>query len=139
MKIAELLGPEDFSIDLEAKKANDVLHELVKGLFPRRRQPFRAEIVKNIRDREKKGSTGIGGGIGLPHCGSDQVEKVEAFLGVSKEGIDFKALDGGKVYIFMLIIFPLSKPDARLKALAKVAKLLKDPFICEQIREAKKR
>jgi len=60
-----------------------------------------------------------------------------AAFGVSKNGLDFKSLDGGPSYIFFLLIAPGDVPGPHLKALAKISRLLDDKFVRDRLRAAK--
>jgi len=58
-------------------------------------------------------------------------------MGISKEGIDFKSLDGQPTYIFFLLIAPADNPGMHLKILAKISRLLDDKFVRERLRAGK--
>ncbi len=60
-----------------------------------------------------------------------------AFLGVSRKGVNFDALDGEPVYIFFLLIAPKESAGPHLKALARISRLLRDSHICQMITRAK--
>jgi mannitol/fructose-specific phosphotransferase system IIA component (Ntr-type) len=71
-------------------------------------------------------STGVGKGVALPHGLSKTIKNVAMVMGISTEGIDFKAVDGALCHIFVLLISPADQPDKQLKLLGRISKLLSD-------------
>jgi mannitol/fructose-specific phosphotransferase system IIA component (Ntr-type) len=96
-----------------------------------------AEIVDAIVQREKIGSTGIGGGVGVPHAKLEGVKNVIGAFGRASAPFDFNAVDGQPVNLIFLIIAPPSKNEAYLKALQKVMSALKKPNFVKFLRGAK--
>ena len=84
--------------------------------------------------RESLGSTAIGQGIAIPHAKSDSVTKLVAAFGLSKKGVDFDSLDGEPVNIFFLLLAPQDSAGPHLKALARIARLLKDKYFRDNLR-----
>ena len=72
-------------------------------------------------------STGIQKGIAVPHGKTSAVEKVSAFLGISRRGIDYDALDGQPVYLLFMIIAPQAETEKHLRILKRLAELLENP------------
>ena len=60
----------------------------------------------------------IGMGIGIPHGKCNAAKRLVAAFGISKQGIDFDALDGEPVYIFVCLVAPEDSAGPHLKALA---------------------
>jgi PTS system nitrogen regulatory IIA component len=70
-------------------------------------------------DRERLGSTGIGGGIGIPHGKIKDLESLVLGFGLSRKGVDFEAIDGKPTHIFfVLITMTSSKNDCRTRPIA---------------------
>lgn len=65
--------------------------------------------------REGEGTTGIGGGVAVPHAKTTLVKEVLVGVGLSAEGIDFASVDGDPVHAVFLIAAP---PDATAEYLA---------------------
>jgi len=137
MKIVEFLEQSSVSADLKATDKSGVIRELIDILA--KSQGFRGkdkeEIVKTLLDREALGSTGIGLGIGIPHCKSNVAKNLVAAFGISHKGIDFDALDGEHVYIFFLLLAPEESAGPHLKALARISRLLKDKYFRDYLRQ----
>jgi len=87
-------------------------------------------------EREKLGSTGIGQGIAVPHTKTEQIDDLVGAVGISDDGVSFDALDGEPVYIIFLILAPSKSIGLHLKALAKIARLLKDKTFRNALRKS---
>ena len=83
-------------------------------------------LVEVLLERERLGSTGIGGGIGIPHGKSKELDRLVIGFGRSRDGIDFESMDNKPTYLFFLIITPDNSTSLHLKVLARVSRLLKD-------------
>ena len=137
MLITDLLDQKSIKLNLEATDKEDVLEELVEALAEVKPINDKKTILKALVDRENLGSTGIGHGIAIPHGKTDKIEKLTAFLAVSKKGVSFDALDGELVYIFFLLIAPKESAGPHLKALARISRLLRDEYLCQLICRAR--
>lgn len=128
MKILDVLKKETIIAELTAQDKKGVIEELVApaaryaGIDP-------AELVKVLMEREKLGSTGIGGGIGIPHGKLKDLDSLLLSFGLSKKGVEFESMDGQPTHIFFLLITPENSTGLHLKLLAQISKILKnDPF-----------
>jgi|SRR3989338_3562764 len=135
MKISDILDRRAIKIGLETNEKEGVLKELVDVLAQVEDIGDPKAIVKALIERENLGSTGIGQGIAIPHGKTDKVSRLVAVLGISKQGVNFDALDGEAVYIFFLLLAPKATTGPHLKALAQISRLLRDSYFCELIRK----
>lgn len=126
MNITDILKKEFVIENLESRTKREVLTEL-SGIF------FRGNIkvdydtmVEVLLEREKLGSTGIGGGIAIPHGKLAGLENLIVSFGRSNDGIDFDSMDGKPVHIFFLLMAPENSAGQHLKVLAKISRMLKD-------------
>ena len=137
MKITDMLTKEFILDEFSAENKKDALAELA-GVFTK------AGIVLDIDqtlqvllDREKLGSTGIGEGIAIPHGKINRLEDMLVAFGRSRQGIDFEAADSKPVHLFFLLLAPENSAGQHLKLLAKIAKMLKDPFFKKDLMKAR--
>jgi len=135
MKISEILSPGAIKVGVAADTKEGALKELVSVLAESEKISDAKGILKALIERENLGSTGIGQGIAIPHGKTDKVGRLVAVLGVSKQGVNFDALDGESVYIFFLLVAPKNTAGPHLKALAQISRLLRDAYFCELIRK----
>ncbi len=97
----------------------------------------RDNILESLIGRENSMSTGVGLGIAVPHCSSDDVKHVCTHVAVLKEGINFEAIDDEPVRIIVLLLFPRAKVERHIKLLSLIARVLNDQKIRDEILEAK--
>lgn len=126
MTLVELLSPERVIADMQADEHWPAIVELLDrlvecgSLAPEQREP----ALEALRAREEQRSTGIGGGIAIPHSFLPDLEEVVTIFGRSDEGIDFGSLDRAPVHFIVLFLVPESQHNLHLKTLAAIAKIL---------------
>ncbi len=135
MKSIEFLASNQINLDLKATTKENVLKELVGMLDVE--EKHKNILLEMVMQREQLGSTGLGGGVAIPHGRSLLVNNLHLFCGVSKKGIYFQALDRKKVYLFFLIIAPHREVSNQyLPLLGNLAKIASDPEIVQSLRKA---
>ena len=87
-------------------------------------------------ERERLGSTGIGGGIGIPHGKLKALDQLVLGFGLSRRGADFESMDNRPTYIFFLLLTPESSAGLHLKLLARISRLLKNEDFKSQLMQA---
>ena len=135
MKILDVLDKEAILVDLKAKDKIGILNELVAPIA-RITGIDQNAIVRVLMERERLGSTGIGGGIGIPHGKLRNLEKLVLGFGLSRQGVDFESMDGYPTHLFFLLITPEHATDLHLKLLARVSRLLKKESLKEMMMKA---
>ena len=128
MKICDVLHKEAILADLKAQNKKGIIEELVAPVTEIANVK-QETVVKVLMDRERLGSTGIGGGIGIPHGKMKNLESLVLGFGLSHRGVDFESLDGKPTHIFFLLIAPENSTGLHLKLLARISRILKnEPF-----------
>src|SRR3712207_6412139 len=94
-------------------------------------------VYEALLQRERLGSTGIGEGIAIPHGKLPGLDHIFGLMARLDKPIDFEALDGQPVDILFLLLAPEGAGADHLKALARVARVLREPGIVERIRAAR--
>jgi nitrogen PTS system EIIA component len=95
------------------------------------------EILEILQQREKLGSTGVGGGIAIPHGKLPKLERLFGLFARLDRPIDFESLDAQPVDLIFLLLAPEAAGADHLKALARVARLLRDPDTAKKLRESR--
>ncbi|MBW2250700.1 MAG: PTS sugar transporter subunit IIA, partial [Deltaproteobacteria bacterium] len=114
--------------DLKSQDKKGILEELVAPIA-RITGVNHKDLVRVLMDREQLGSTGIGGGIGIPHGKLKQLESLALGFGLSRKGVDFESMDNHPTHIFFLLVTPENSTGLHLKMLARISRILKhDPF-----------
>jgi PTS system nitrogen regulatory IIA component len=135
MKISDLLSPDDVLIDIKATGKLNLLQELCRRAAAHLTIPEEV-ILKEILKREQLGSTGMGNGIAIPHTRVGGIGKAFGLLARLYRAIDFESVDAAPVDLVFLLLLPATSHDEQLKALALVARKLKDPDLLEKLRAA---
>ncbi len=136
MKIAEFLSPKAVVANLSARTKADVLAELSRTLTQAHPELNPERLVEVLQEREKLGSTGIGEGVAIPHGKLGGLPQLMASFGVSREGVDFEAIDGKPTHLFFALVAPENSAGVHLKALARISRLFKNPRFRQSILDA---
>jgi PTS system nitrogen regulatory IIA component len=91
-------------------------------------------ILEILLQREKLGSTGVGNGVAIPHGKLPKLGNVFGLFARLERSVDFEALDGQPVDLIFLLLAPEGAGADHLKALARVARLLRDPETARKLR-----
>ena len=94
-------------------------------------------IFETLMQREKLGSTGVGNGIAIPHGKLPKLEKLVGLFARLDRAIDFEALDGQPVDLIFLLLAPEGAGADHLKALARIARLLRDQDVAKKLRASR--
>ena len=96
----------------------------------------REEYKKGILAREANGTTGIGGGIAIPHSKNKAVTKAGLASITVPDGVDYEAMDGEPSDVFFMIAAPAEGSDVHLEALARLSVILMDPVFKDSLLKA---
>lgn len=135
MKIEDLLTPENSIAELRANDKARVLHELSARAAAALDIP-QERVMLEISKREGLGSTGVGGGVAIPHARLADVAKPLGLLALLKRPIDFDAIDQKPVDIVFFLLTPAAEQGEHLNALAAIARKLREPDRLKQLRDA---
>jgi mannitol/fructose-specific phosphotransferase system IIA component (Ntr-type) len=127
LRLSELLTPARVRVPLESLDKDGTLAELV-GLVVSSQglEAERDEIYRAVCERERVLSTGIGEGVAVPHAKYDGLDGLIVAAGVSREPIDFGALDGRAVQLFFLILGPEAAAGGQVRVLSRVGRLMRN-------------
>jgi len=133
MKILDILDKESIITELKGVSKKQVLEELIEALLEKRPHLDRDHLMKVLLERERLGSTGIGDGIAIPHGKLKDLDQLALSFGKSTRGVDFESMDGKPVHLFFLLVAPESCAGIHLRALAKIARLLKNGSVRKRL------
>lgn len=126
MKLSQIISRQAIIPTLESTERDDVIRELIRALVSAGAVPAKVEqeVLDAVLQRERKGSTGFGKGVAIPHVKHSAVKKLTAAIGISQQGIEFAALDRQPVYSVFLLMSPADDPEAHLRAMEVIFKNL---------------
>jgi mannitol/fructose-specific phosphotransferase system IIA component (Ntr-type) len=133
--LTELLSPDQVVIPVSARDKTGVIAELTRHLTDRLGGNY-AEVLTAVREREAGGSTGIGFGVAIPHARSRGVSKLSLVCGVSPSPVAYDAIDGDPVRLFFLIVGPEGSAGQHVKVLSRIAVLVRQESVRQQLCEA---
>jgi len=137
MHLMDFIRTEAILSDLKAESARDAVDEMVGALVKAKAiaASERRKVVDAIMKREKKGTTGFGNGVAIPHAKHEGVDGVIGMLARSAAGVEFAALDGQPAHLFFLLLSNPEKPEDHLKAMEHIFRSIKNDnlrrFMCQ--------
>jgi mannitol/fructose-specific phosphotransferase system IIA component (Ntr-type) len=139
MKLKELVVEKAIVPALKGTKRDECIGELLDALARAGafKPALRAEFLKAVVKREKKGSTGFGHGMAVPHVKTPEVTRCVAAVGLHAAGIDFNALDRQPVHAVFLLLSPEEQPEAHLDAMESLFGTLSQEQFRKFLKQAK--
>jgi mannitol/fructose-specific phosphotransferase system IIA component (Ntr-type) len=134
--LSELLTESRVRVPLRSQTKDDLLRELVELATAGRDDVDVGAVLDSVYQREQVLSTGIGGGVAIPHGKTPLVEQLIMAAGVCKRPVEFDALDGEPVELLFLLIGPESAAGAHVKALSRISRLLRRDALRGRLRDA---
>ena len=123
--------------DLPARSMEEALTELSRRLADAGVVADGADLARRLLEREKLGSTGVGGGLAIPHCKLKEVDDVVLAVAICGPGVDFHSSDQIPVSLIFLILSPADMPALHLQALARLSRALRRPGVVDRLRLAR--
>ena len=136
MPLVDLVAPSAVIPALKVNGKKQALQEIAAKAAELTGQSERA-ILEVLLQREKLGSTGVGHGVAIPHGKLPKLNKVFGLFARLDLPVDFDTLDGQPVDLVFLLLAPEGAGADHLKALARVARLLRDPDIAGKLRHSR--
>lgn len=133
MDLGDLIGVKSVMPAVKANSKKQLLQLMaeraakITGLVER-------DIFDTILQRERLGSTGVGGGIAIPHGKLPGVEEITGVFARLETPVDFEAMDDQPVDLVFLLLAPEGAGADHLKALSRIARVLRDSDIVSKIR-----
>lgn len=134
--LAELIGPDAILPALRGHTKKQVLQELAERAALRTGLSER-EIFETVLQRERLGSTGVGNGIAIPHGKLAALPGLVGVFGKLNRPVDFDALDDQPVDLVFLLLAPENAGADHLKALSKIARLLRNGDVVAKLRASR--
>jgi len=134
MQIADLIDEGRVLIDLQVPDKARLLQALSKHAA-RFAAVGESEIAAALLAREALGTTGMGGGIAIPHARIGGVTRSLGLFARLKSPIDYDSVDGRPVDLVFLLLLPADLRGEQLQALACVSRCLRNPLIAAELRK----
>lgn len=135
MDIKEFLAPSDVFIGIRGTNKTQLLEDLCRRAASALKVDA-DKITTDILKREELGSTGVGGGVAIPHARIADVQRPFGLLARLKNAIEFDSIDHQPVDLVFLLLLPTASAGEQLNALALVARTLRDADTARNARRA---
>lgn len=133
MDLSDLIGVNSVMPAVKANSKKQLLQQMAEkaseltGLVER-------DIFDTILQRERLGSTGVGGGIAIPHGKLPGIEAITGVFARLEAPVDFEAMDEQPVDLVFLLLAPEGAGADHLKALSRIARVLRNADTVSKIR-----
>lgn len=135
MLLSQLLAPDRVRVPLIARDKPGILRELC-SLLVSTSGGDEADVVHAVREREESQSTGYGFEVAIPHGRSPTLPGFAVVAGVSAAPVEYGAMDGQPVRLFFLVAGPESAAGLQVRALARIARLVRRDAVRERLIKA---
>jgi fructose-specific phosphotransferase system IIA component len=136
MKLSDLFSAESVVLDVEPTSKEELLELIMSYLDSKNVIKDHDHALRDVIERERVMSTGIGNGVAIPHAYTDGVDQLVAGFFRTSGEVDFAALDGRGVDLFFIILGPKASRRSHIKVLAKISRLLNHEEFRNSLREA---
>ncbi|QAT50788.1 PTS fructose transporter subunit IIA [Caproiciproducens sp. NJN-50] len=137
MNIADIMDKNIIFLDLAAADRDAAVEAMIDGMFRGGYILDREKYLSAVRERESKGTTGIGFGVAIPHGKSDGVRKPCVAFAKLKKPVDWNSFDGKKVSnVFLIGVPEKNAGNDHLKILIALSKKLMHEDFRERLEQA---
>lgn len=136
MNLLDLLNEDLIRIGMQSEVKEEAIAELVEVLVRNGRVTDRSGVLNAVNARESKGTTGIGGGVAVPHSKHGSIKELILAMGTSRDGIEWDAVDDEDVYVVFLVLASPDNAGPHVACLAEIANMLQVPGIYEKLKNA---
>jgi fructose-specific phosphotransferase system IIA component len=133
MKLTQYIRPDCFLPALQDRTREDALRTLVHTVATCGYLRDEKDVFARLMERENIQSTAVGNGIAIPHCFTDEVPDLIIAVARAPGGLDFDSFDGKPTHVIFLLMGNRQEHSLHLKALARIARLIKSTSFIEKI------
>ena len=134
MRPVDILEADRISVANPAGSKKRVLEEAANLLATESDEPSGEQVFERLLERERLGSTGLTGGVALPHARMPGVTEARgAFLRLA-EAVEFDAMDGQPVDLVFALLVPENATEEHLQLLAALARLFNNESLRTRLR-----
>jgi fructose PTS system EIIBC or EIIC component len=137
MSLSQLLRPGSIRLDLAVESKEDLIRKAVGILSATGLLSDPEAVTAALLERERVMSTGIGGGVAIPHAQSQGVAELAVSFIRVREDLPFESLDGKPVRLVFMIVGPEER-GGFIRILARISRLLYTGDLQEALLAAQK-
>jgi fructose-specific phosphotransferase system IIA component len=133
LKLTRYIRPECFLHDLREKTREDALRRIIHEAAAKGLVRNEEELFAKLMERESIQTTAVGNGIAIPHCFTDEITDLVIIVARAPGGLEFDSFDGKPTQVVFLLMGNRQEHSLHLKALARIARLIKNTAFVEKI------
>ena len=135
MVLGQIFSKDTIVVNLESTEKDELFEELVETIHSVCPEMDRGEAVQSLNEREAKMSTGIMHSVAVPHALISSMNKTIGAIGISRNGIDYDALDKAPVHLVFMLIGIQCETEQHIQVLKQLANVLQIPgFVDKMVR-----
>ena len=133
MKLTRYIRPECFVWNLTEKTREDALRRIIHVMAEKGLVTDEREVFARLMERENIQTTAVGNGIAIPHCFIEEIPDLIIIVARAPGGLEFDSFDGKPTNVLFLLMGNRQEHSLHLKALARIARLIKNTGFIEKI------
>jgi PTS system nitrogen regulatory IIA component len=135
MTLQTILSAERVFVDLRASGKKQAL-QLIASLAERTLQLDSEQVLGVLKEREKLSSTGVGGGVAIPHARLPGLQAIKGLFLRFDTPLKYQAIDDEPVDLVFALFGPENAGAEHLKALAQISRCMRFSEMRERLRLA---
>jgi PTS system fructose-specific IIC component len=136
MKVSEYLNEDNVLLNVEAKDKYELIDKLIEVASKSGKIFDKEKVREAVYEREKILSTGVGKGFAVPHGKTDAVNDIVLAFAITKEPLDYEALDNQPVRLVMLMVGKDNLVSSHIKLLSRISRLMNNDEFRENLLHA---
>lgn len=136
IQLKDILTPSQVIVSENITSKKRVLEVIAETVASIQAELDTQKIFEHLIERERLGTTGFGKGVAIPHCRLKGCKTPIVVVLKLLLPIDFKAVDGLPVDVFVGLVVPEEANEDHLQLLKQIAGVLSDSLLCKAIRES---
>ncbi|ACL01845.1 Putative PTS IIA-like nitrogen-regulatory protein [Desulfatibacillum aliphaticivorans] len=136
MKVTDYMSPEQVYLDAPIRDKEEILGFVSQAFAQCGAAPDKGTVYDCMKEREDVMSTGIGGGVGIPHAACAGVTRPAVVIARPAQPVDFQALDAQPVDVIIAMVVPNAQVSLHLRLLAAISRLVKSTNFLDDVRSA---
>lgn len=135
MIAANLIESKHVTLGLKSTTIQEILIELISLVKDHPSLTDYQAALTEVQERENAFSTGLGGGLAIPHARTVAVKDTILAVGIHRKGIDFKGPDNLPVHVFFLLLSPMTEYASHLKVMSSIAQTIEEEISVTDVLE----
>lgn len=135
MELNDIIAPESILANLKPNSKKQLLQELAEAGATQLGVDAQA-VFETLLEREQLGSTGVGNGVAIPHGKIANIDRIVGVFAQLSKPVEFDSMDDQPVDIAFMLLAPVGSGADHLKALSRIARVLRDQATLSSIRHA---